>query len=83
MPKESRQPCRYEYITRCLLLVLGEMRWRFSFRVASFSSAFVLTMVMMRFLMRKARIFCWGEKEREKGERDRCEGWMTVQTHKT
>ena len=30
-----------------------------------------------------ARIFCWGEKEREKGERDRCEGWMTVQTHKT
>lgn len=59
------------------------MRWRFSFRVASFSSAFVLTMVMMRFLMRKARIFCWGEKEREKGERDRCEGWMTVQTHKT
>ena len=30
-----------------------------------------------------ALIFCLGEKEREKGECDRCEGWMTVQTHKT
>ena len=28
-------------------------------------------MVMMRFLMRKARIFCWGEKEREKGKKER------------
>ena len=26
MPKESRQPCRYEYITRCLLCLLGFRR---------------------------------------------------------
>ena len=49
-------------------VVLGEMRWRFSFRVASFSSAFVLTMVMMRFLMRKAPEFFVGVRKRERKE---------------
>jgi hypothetical protein len=73
MPKESRQPCRYEYITRWFImsLVLGEMRWCFSFRVASFSSELVL--MMMRFLMREREVFV-GVREREKREGDRCEG---------
>ena len=72
-------------ITRWFIisLVLGEMRWCLSFRVASFSSEFVL-MMMMRFLMREREFFVGvREREREKGEGDRCEGWSAVQSHKT
>lgn len=72
-------------ITRWFIisLVLGEMRWCLSFCVASFSSEFVL-MMMMRFLMREREFFVRvREREREKGEGDRCEGWSAVQSHKT
>lgn len=45
------------------------MRWCLSFRVASFSSEFVL--MMMRFLMREREFFGVRERERERRRR-----WM-------